>query len=133
MWSLEQKKDILITGSHDKTVSWYTIIEYVVCNFILQAAIWNIRHCKLKQQLCGHAGAVFSVDLDEKAKIAYTGSGDKVILYTSLLDCYVHFLLFRQSDSGRFTVDGALGLLEPAKLIQFCPFTYSRLASILEA
>ena len=88
MWSLEQKKDILITGSHDKTVSWYTIIEYVVCNFTLQAAIWNIRHCKLKQQLYGHAGAVFSVDLDEKAKIAFTGSGDKVML--SLLDCNVH-------------------------------------------
>lgn len=40
--------------------------------------IWNIRHCKLKRQLCGHAGAVFAVDLDEKAKLAYTGSGDKV-------------------------------------------------------
>lgn len=55
-------------------------MEYVVCNFIphLQAVICNIRHCKLKQQLCGHTGAVFAVDLDEKAKLAYTGSGDKV-------------------------------------------------------
>ena len=60
----------------------YTITEYVVCN--PQAAVWNIRHCKLKQQLCGHAGAVFTVDLDEKGKIAYTGSGDKVNNYQYL-------------------------------------------------
>ena len=51
---------------------WYVILPYP------QAAIWNIRHCKLKQQLCGHVGAVFTVDLNEKAKVAYTGSGDKV-------------------------------------------------------
>ena len=54
-------------------------MEYVVCNLAcIQAVMWNIRHCKLKRQLCGHAGAVFAVDLDEKAKLAYTGSGDKV-------------------------------------------------------
>lgn len=48
------------------------------CYPILQAVLWNIRHCKLKHQLCGHAGAVFAVELDEKAKLAYTGSGDRV-------------------------------------------------------
>ena len=51
----------------------------------MQAAIWNVRHCKLKQQLYGHAGSVFTVDLDEKAKIAYTGSGDKVIISTCVV------------------------------------------------
>ena len=54
-------------------------MEYDACNLAhTQALIWNIRHCKLKQQLFGHAGAVFAVDLYGKAKLAYTGSGDKV-------------------------------------------------------
>ena len=81
VWSLEQKKDILISGSHDKTVSCSNILLWSMWYVTLphtQAVVWNIRHCKLKQQLCGHAGAVFAVDLDEKAKLAYTGSGDKV-------------------------------------------------------
>ena len=79
MWSLEQK-DILISGSHDKTVSnisWS--MWYVIYPVTRQAVIWNIRHCKLKQQLCGHTGAVFTVDTDKKAKLAYTGSGDRVM------------------------------------------------------
>ena len=67
-------------------------MEYVVCNTIThtQAVVWNIRHCKLKQQLSGHAGAVFAVDLDEKAKLAYTGSGDKVntvhVVYVRIME-----------------------------------------------
>ena len=65
---------------------WYNITH-------TQAVIWNVRHCKLKQQLCGHAGAVFGVDLDEKAKLAYTGSGDKVntvhvVVYVCTMEYY---------------------------------------------
>ena len=48
---------------------------YAICT---QAVVWNIRRCKLKHQLYGHTGAVFAVDLDDKARLAYTGSGDKV-------------------------------------------------------
>ena len=40
--------------------------------------MWNIRQCKYIHHLCGHTGAVFSVDIDDGIRMAYTGSGDKV-------------------------------------------------------
>ena len=78
VWSLQQKRDNLISGSHDKTVSYCMYCIMWSAPPTHQAVVWDIRHCKLKQQLVGHDGAVFAVDLDEKAKIAYTGSGDRV-------------------------------------------------------
>ena len=40
--------------------------------------VWNIRHCSPTHLLEGHTGAVFAVELDGSAQLAYTGSGDKV-------------------------------------------------------
>ena len=51
---------------------WYVMLPPRPC------MVWNIRHCKLKQKLCGHTGAVFAVDCDEKTKLAYAGSENKV-------------------------------------------------------
>jgi len=44
----------------------------------LQAVIWDIRHCRLVRRLEAHQGAVFAVDLDDPARVAFTASGDKV-------------------------------------------------------
>ena len=46
-----------------------------------QAVIWDIRHCSLVRRLEGHQGAVFAVDLDNPARVAFTASGDKVCSY----------------------------------------------------
>ena len=48
------------------------------CHPLLQAVVWDIRHCALVRRLEGHRGAVFAVDLDSLARIAFTASGDKV-------------------------------------------------------
>ena len=54
------------------------ILEHVEYHPLLQAVVWDIRHCALVWRLEGHRGAVFAVDLDSLARIAFTASGDKV-------------------------------------------------------
>ena len=47
----------------------------------LQAILWSIRHCRYQRQLLGHKGAVFAADLDSRAALCCTASGDKVRAY----------------------------------------------------
>ena len=47
----------------------------------LQAVLWSVRHCRYQRQLLGHKGAVFAADLDSKAALCCTASGDKVHAY----------------------------------------------------
>ena len=51
----------------------------------LQAILWNIRHCRFQRQLLGHKGAVFAADLDSRAALSCTASGDKVRVYLKAL------------------------------------------------
>ena len=78
MWSIQQKRDLLLTGSHDNIVS--VITSHMISDTLnnLQAILWNARHCRYLRRLKGHTGAVFGVDMDDSAHFAFTASGDKV-------------------------------------------------------
>jgi WD40 repeat protein len=62
IWCLQQKKEVLITGSHDKT-----------------AVVWRVRCLQPGRCLAGHGGVVMAADLSDSASTAFTGAGDGVV------------------------------------------------------
>ena len=104
VWSLQQKKELLLTGSHDTTVRAGLVMHdeggaflllSCVCVLCWQAVVWSARHCRYLRTLSGHTGAVFGVDMDDSTQLGFTASGDKVQHITPLILPYL-LLLLRQ-------------------------------------